>query len=105
MGILILVLYNIFILNQDPRSIFKQESSKNLFAHNIQYGQWSLLKFCMQHNSHTALLGAKFQIDLTILIEAIGKRDFTEFPFYMAGFVWILYIVKGPWGLGSLLYL
>ena len=81
--------------NTDNNSTSISKSQIISFAYNIHYVEWILLKFCIEHDSHTAVLCAKFQKDSFTATEAMNKHDFARFPF-KTDLCWYLCILLVP---------
>ena len=59
----------------------RPNSRKNSFVDNLFRSRRILLTFCPEHDSHTAVLCAKFQKDSSTIIDIMGQRYFAIFQF------------------------
>ena len=73
----------------------KLKSREISLVHDIRLNKPSVLIFCTEHGSITAVLCAKFRNDCTIETDVTGKRDFARLEIKMS-FGQISYIAKHP---------
>ena len=86
-----------------PETHLKFKSRDISFDHNLLLSHQIVLKFCTEHGSITAVLGANFQNDLAIDIYVMDERDFARFKLKMT-FGRLSHIALSSWFCASDLY-
>ena len=72
------------------------KSNKISFLNSFFDFRQILVKFCTEHDSHTAGLCAKLQKDSSMKMDIMGRRDFARFSLRHTYLGRIVSIVKGP---------